>query len=144
MTIDDFMMCVTKANQNTYKYALAYAFLEINLDSAFIDFDTIAKKVIEFYYLKAVQPQLVHTNNKKQQPIVVTVIERVMKEYGYDYSYESIPDDAMEKMVCEIVEEKNKGFFKYVLPCWEGAKKDDRGYYVYPCICQANLEPKCI
>lgn len=32
----------------------------------------------------------------------------------------------------KVVSNKNKGFFRYVLPCFTGAKKGSKGRYVYP------------
>ena len=60
----------------------------------------------------------------------------------YDYyrsdliesTLENVNDRDKENIIKLIVQNKNNGFFKYVLPCFTGAKKNDKGQYIYPAI----------
>ena len=42
-----------------------------------------------------------------------------------------LTDKNKQELANIVLGDKNKGFFKYVLPCFTGAKKDYKGRYAY-------------
>lgn len=132
MRVSEYIKLVNDGNQNTYKHALGYVLAQLNPQNNIIEFKEIADKVIDFYYTRAIIPGLSHTSNPKQQPKAITAIKEVLQEEGLLENVDVIPKEIKERMIEKIVNEKNKGFFKYVLPCWEGARKSPNGNYIYP------------
>lgn len=138
MHVSEYIELISKRNQNTYKYALGYVLAELNPEKNIIPFQVIADKIIDFYYMRAVLPKLSHTNNPAQKQKVITTIEEVIQEEGLLEDVDVIPEKIKKKIVKKIVREKNNGFFKYVLPCWEGARKNSSEKYIYPEVGENN------
>lgn len=117
-------------NNNSYKYVLGLSILMIKPESRIIKFEDIADKVVEIYFRNIFKYNLIE-HNKNQQ----TKVQQDMKTYFDTYGYKNhLSDIDKENLINLIVKNKNNGFFKYVLPCFTGAKKNDKGQYIYPLI----------
>lgn len=129
---DEYIRLVTTGNQNTYKYALGYALAVLNPKEERVAFEEIAEIVVDFYYTRAILPNIRHSNNKKQVPIIIQDMQSVLEEYPYIIGVEELPRELKKKMVEKVISNTKNGFFRYVLPCWEGAQKNEKGNYLYP------------
>ena len=122
-------------NNNSYKYVLGLSILKIKPKSRIIKFEEIAQVVVDIYFRNIFKYNLVE--HSKNQP---TKVQQDMQEYFDTYGYKTKLDDRdKENLVKLIVENKKNGFFKYVLPCFNGAKKNEKGYYIYPSIGENNF-----
>ena len=117
-------------NNNSYKYVLGLSILMIKPKSRIIKFEEIADKVVDIYFRNIFKYNLIEHN--KNQP---TKVQQDMKIYFDTYGYKNyLTNLDKENIIKLIVQNKNNGFFKYVLPCFIGAKKNDKGQYIYPAI----------
>ncbi|MDO5516197.1 MAG: hypothetical protein Q4F66_01505 [Clostridium sp.] len=132
MTVKDYMQLVTSGNQNTYKYALGYALAVIKPQDKVVLFEDIAEVIVEFYYIRAIVPNLRHSNNERQVPRVIQDMEEVLESYSYLPGVEKLPEELKKSMMKKVIDNITNGFFRYVLSCWEGARKNEKGYYIYP------------
>ncbi len=115
-------------NNNSAKYVLGLSILMIKPNDKKIKFYDIADKVIDIYYNNVFKHHLVE-HNKNQVPKTIQDMKNYFDIYGYPTELTSTDKLNIIKMV---VENKKNGFFRYVLPCFTGAKKDDKGTYLYP------------
>ena len=117
-------------NNNSAKYVLGLSILMIKPTSKIIRFEEIAEKVVGIYFRNVFKYNLVEHNIN--QP---TKVQQDMKEYFDKYGCpERLTAVDKQKLVELVVKNKNNGFFKYVLPCFTGAKKNEKGQYVYPSV----------
>ena len=113
-------------NNNSYKYVLGLSILMIKPKSRIIKFEEIADKVVDIYFRNIFKYNLIEHN--KNQP---TKVQQDMKIYFDTYGYKNyLTNLDKENIIKLIVQNKNNGFFKYVLPCFTGAKKNDKGQYI--------------
>ena len=132
MTVNEYIRLVSSKNQNTYKYALGYALAVLNPKGITISFEEIADIVVDFYYERAIVPNLRHSNNKNQVPRVIQDMQKVLEDYAYLPGVEPLPKRFKVSMIEKVISNTTNGFFRYVLPCWEEAIKNEKGYYIYP------------
>jgi 5-methylcytosine-specific restriction endonuclease McrA len=80
--------------------------------------------------------KLRETNNPSQEPTATLILQRLIKDrYGDRIPPKRISKRFREDFAGKLVEPPagwGHSVFTYVLPCWQGATKNARGYYVYP------------
>lgn len=117
-------------NNNSAKYVLALSILMLKPQNNIIRFEEIADKAIDIYFRNIYKYKLVEHN--KNQP---TKVQKDMSAYFDKYGYlDELTSTHKNNIVDIVVKNKNNGFFKYVLPCFTGAKKNEKGQYVYPVV----------
>ena len=127
--IEDYASCL-RYNNNSYKFVLGLAILKIKEreEGNYIDFYKLAEEITEIYFRNIFKFNI-NENGKNKE----TRVEQIMKNYFTKYGYTSELTNTDKKNISKlIVENKKDGFFKYTLPCFDCAKKDDKGRYLYP------------
>ena len=126
--IEKYRKCISTNNNNSYKYVLGLSIIQINPKNKIIKFNDIADKVVDIYFNNIFINKLIE-HNKNQE----TRVQIDMKNYFDKYGLKKELDKSnKEEIVKIIVNNRNNGFFKYVLPCFTGAKKGNNGNYIYP------------
>ena len=118
---------ISSNNMNSYKYVLGLSIILINPNYKTISFYQIADKVIDIYFNNIIVNGLVEQKDNN----MITL--RDIKEYIDQNNIESELSKKDKNLLIEkLVDNKKNGFFKYVLPCFTGAKKNENGNYIYP------------
>lgn len=134
--IEAFHRTIRTGNQNSYKFALGRAVIEEYEGDVHIFISKLAARIAGYYYRNLQVFKLRETNNPGQQPTATKVLQGLIKSrYG-----DSRVPKRMSKQFREYYASKlvlppkgwGRSVFAYVLPCWQGATKNDRGYYNYP------------
>lgn len=127
--VERYKESISKNNNNSYKYVLGLSILLIKPSTEVIKFKEIADKVVEIYFRNIFKYNLIEHKNKNQVPKVQLDMKSYFDKNGY---CELLTLKQKKDLINLIVYNKNNGFFKYVLPCFTGAKKDENSRYVYP------------
>lgn len=134
--IEAFHRAVSTGNQNTYKFALGRVILEEYRGDACISLIAIARKFADYYYKNHIVFKLRETNNPVQEPTATLILRKLIKEKYGDHP----PPNRLTKKFRVVFAGKllnpppklGRSAFTYVLPCWQGATRNVRGYYDYP------------
>ncbi|MFC1816514.1 HNH endonuclease [Thermodesulfobacteriota bacterium] len=134
--IEAFQRAVSSANQNTYKFALGRAIIEEYKGNLHIPLSLIASRFAEYYYKNQIVFKIHETNNPSQEPTAVLILRKLVKNKYGDFPpphriTKKFRDDFAGKLLNPPTD-WGHSVFTYVLPCWQGAKKNSRGYYDYP------------
>lgn len=127
--VEKYKECISKNNNNSYKYILGLSILLIRPSAKIIKFEEIADKVVEIYFRNIFKYNLIEYKNKNQLPKVQQDMQSYFDKNGM---VELLSLKQKKELIDLVVANKNNGFFKYVLPCFTGAKKDENGKYIYP------------
>lgn len=126
-TVYKYKNAISSNNMNSYKYVLGLSIILINPNYKIISFYQIADKVIDIYFNNIIVNGLVEQKDNNM------IALRDIKEYIDQNNIKSELSKKDKNLLIEkLVENKNDGFFKYVLPCFTGAKKNEKGRYIYP------------
>jgi len=134
--IEAFHKAISTGNQNTYKFALGRAVIEEFGNDRIIPLIALAGRFADYYFKNHQEFKLRETNNPSQDPTATLILRKLIK---YRYG-DRIPPKRMPKKFREDFAEKivnppsgwGHSVFTYVLPCWQGAAMNTRGYYEYP------------
>lgn len=123
-----YLNYISKNNNNSAKYVLGLSILMVKPKNNIIEFKDIADKVIDIYFRNIFKYDLIE-HNKNQPSKVQQDMKEYFETYGYTSELSSIDRNNIRNL---IIKNKSNGFFKYVLPCFTGARKNDKGEYIYP------------
>ena len=99
----------------------------INPNYKRISFEQIADKVIDIYFNNIIINGLVEQKNNNM------IALKQIRDYIDENNIKSELNKTDKNLLIEkLIDNQKNGFFKYVLPCFTGAKKDEQGRYVYP------------
>lgn len=122
-----YKMSISSNNVNSYKYVLGLSIILINPNYKRISFEQIADKVIDIYFNNIIINGLVEQKNNNM------IALKQIRDYIDENNIKSELNKTDKNLLIEkLVDNQKNGFFKYVLPCFTGAKKDEQGRYVYP------------
>ena len=134
--IEAFHRAVSTGNQNTYKFALGRAIIGEYKGDPRIPLSLIARRFAEYYYKNQLIFKLHETNNPSQEPTAVLILRKLVKDkYGDLPPPNRIKKKFLDDFAGKLLippPEWGHSVFTYVLPCWQGAAKNSRGYYDYP------------
>lgn len=122
-----YKQAISSNNTNSAKYVLGLSVILINPNYKRISFEQIAEKVVDIYFHNIIVNKLVEQKNNNM--IALKQIKEYMEKYNITSELSRIDKS---KLIEIISNHKTSGFFKYVLPCFTGAKKDVNGRYIYP------------
>ena len=126
-TVYKYKNAISSNNMNSYKYVLGLSIILINPNYKIISFYQIADKVIDIYFNNIIVNGLVEQKDNNM------IALRDIKEYIDKNDIESELSKKDKNLLIEkLVDNKKNGFFKYVLPCFIGAQKNEKGRYIYP------------
>lgn len=122
-----YKMSISSNNVNSYKYVLGLSIILINPNYKRISFEQIADKVIDIYFNNIIINGLVEQKNNNM------IALKQIRDYIDENNIKSELNKTDKNLLIEkLIDNQKNGFFKYVLPCFTGAKKDEQGRYVYP------------
>ena len=127
--VDEYKLAISSNNNNSYKYVLGLSILQISPSYNRITFEQIADKVLNIYIRNILEYNL-KEYNASQVPETIKMI----KNYFEDRDIKHINIRDRKELIERMINNKKNGFFKYVLACFTGAKKNINGYYEYPSI----------
>lgn len=127
--IEKYKNSISVNNNNSYKYVLGLSILLIKPSSKVIKFEEIADKVVEIYFRNIFKYNLIEYRSKNKVP---KVQQDMQCYFDKNNMVELLSLKDKKELIDLIVNNKNNGFFKYVLPCFTGAKKDENNRYIYP------------
>lgn len=120
--IEKYKNSISVNNNNSYKYVLGLSILLIKPSSKVIKFEEIADKVVEIYFRNIFKYNLIEYRSKNKVP---KVQQDMQCYFDKNNMVELLSLKDKKELIDLIVNNKNNGFFKYVLPCFIGAKKDE-------------------
>lgn len=122
-----YKMSISSNNVNSYKYVLGLSIILINPNYKRISLEQIADKVIDIYFNNIIINGLVEQKNNNM------IALKQIRDYIDENNIKSELNKTDKNLLIEkLIDNQKNGFFKYVLPCFTGAKKDEQGRYVYP------------
>lgn len=122
-----YKMSISSNNVNSYKYVLGLSIILINPNYKRISFEQIADKVIDIYFNNIIINGLVEQKNNNM------IALKQIRDYIDENNIKSELNKTDKNLLIEkLIDNQKNGFFKYVLLCFTGAKKDEQGRYVYP------------
>ena len=126
-TVYKYKNAISSNNMNSYKYVLGLSIILINPNYKTISFYQIADKVIDIYFNNIIINGLIEQKDNNM------IALRDIKEYieQNNIKFELSKKDK-NLLIEKLVNNKKNGFFKYVLPCFIGAQKNEKGRYIYP------------
>jgi hypothetical protein len=131
-----YQKTISSGNQNSYKFALGFAILDRYDGTSRLAFSSLSEIVAKLYYRNHVVFRLRETNNASQEPNAIKIIARYLEQCGMaGQPPRQLSSSGMRELAKLIVEPPprwGRSFFAYVLPCWQGASRDSRGYYIHP------------
>lgn len=126
-TVYKYKTAISSNNVNSYKYVLGLSIILINPNYKRISFEQIADKVIDIYFNNIIINGLVEQKNNNM------IALKQIRDYIDENNIKSELNKTDKNLLIEkLIDNQKNGFFKYVLPCFTGAKKDEQGRYVYP------------
>ena len=126
---------ISSNNQNTYKFALGLAIIQTTEKDPMLSYQQIGEKIAEYYFKNHFRFKIRETNNPDLVPGVVTLLENYAKKDAGLREASRLTKGLRVNLARLLVSPESgisKSFFAYVLPCWEGAKRNEHGYYEYP------------
>lgn len=134
--IEAFHKAISTGHQNTYKFALGLAILQEYESDPKLDLLRIAARLAAYYYRNHLIFKLRETNNPDQEPVAILVLKRLVEEFYKGgtppKNMEKRFKDTYAKALLEPPLDIGRSVLTYVLPCWQGAAKNPKGYYDYP------------
>jgi 5-methylcytosine-specific restriction endonuclease McrA len=134
--IETFHRAIRTGNQNTYKFALGRAIVEVYKGDNILFIEDLAGRFADYYYKNLHVFKLRETNNPNQEPTAYKILRRMIEDnYGELPAPKRMPTQFRNDYIAKLLSPSpswGRSVFTYVLPCWQGASKDAHGYYDYP------------
>jgi len=131
-----YQKTISSGNQNSYKFALGFAILDRYDGTSRLAFSRLSEIVAKLYYRNHVVFRLRETNNASQEPNAIKIIAKYLEQCGMagqpPKQLSGYHLRELAKLLVEPPSGWGRSLFAYVLPCWQGASRDIRGYYVHP------------
>lgn len=134
--IEHYQKSISGNNQNSYKFALGLAILEVYDDEPKITYKAIAEKVASYYYRNHFRFKLSETGNPAQTPAVVDSFKDSLQKHHCDdppHEFKKLDKEIRSDCIDRILGQgSRRSFFHYPLPCWTGAPKNSKGSDIHP------------